>query len=84
MVATYNFGSVYFIRSVKYMHKIFNFHMTWLVFLDIINYSRQNGGLGIAKFPRLTSWQYAFNVSKQCYWMALKLVRQNSVFVGVA
>ena len=56
-------------------------------FPDILNKIRHNGVFGIAKnakFPRLTPWQYVFNVTqksvnKQSYWMKLTLLRPKMV-----
>ena len=40
-----------FIFNIVCQVTIFNFHINWLVFLDISKYTRHNGGLGTAKTP---------------------------------
>ena len=66
-----------------------NFQFSYYLagFLDIFSYTRHNGGLGTAK--SLNSGvephdEMCSMSNKQRYWMALTLVRPNSVCVGVA
>ena len=81
------------IEFITYIYIIYcpssiNFQFTYNLagFLDILNFTRHNEGLGTAKnvkFPRLTSWRYALDVrqtsvNKQRYWRVLTQFRPNS------
>ena len=79
---------------ILYYHSRINFKFSpnMAGFQDILNKIRHNIGFWNsqnAKFPRLTSWRYVFNVAqmsvnKQRYWMDLTLARSHGLYVGVA
>ena len=66
---------------------IFNFQLRWISrYFESNLTTRRVWNSQNAKFPRLTSWRYVFNVrqtsvNKQRYWMGLRLARSNGAYI---